>query len=112
MMESVKRVYIVVTVPKEGLGAVLDAIASAGGGEIGEYTHCSYSSSGIGRFKPSDEANPHVGEKGEINRIEEWRVETFAPRDRAKAVVQAIRAAHPYEEPVIYVVPLLDEDEL
>jgi hypothetical protein len=111
-MESTTKVYIVTTVPDDGLDAVLEAIASAGGGEIGEYTHCSYASSGTGRFKPSSASNPHIGEKGEINRVEEWRVETFCPRDRAKAVVQAIRAAHPYEEPVIYIVPLLDEADL
>jgi hypothetical protein len=111
-MENIKRVYIVTTVPENGLDTVLDAIANAGGGEVGEYTHCSYSSTGIGRFKPSSAANPHIGDKGEINRVEEWRVETFAPRDRAKAVVGAIRAAHPYEEPVIYIVPLLDEEDL
>lgn len=111
-METLRRVYIVTSVPDEGLDAVLDAIASAGGGEIGEYTHCAYTNRGYGRFKPSSESNPHIGEKGEINRVEEWRVETFAPRDRAKAVVQAIRTAHPYEEPVIYVVPLLDEADL
>jgi hypothetical protein len=111
-MEAAKRVYIVTGVPEEGLDAVLDAIASAGGGEIGEYTHCAYTNIGFGRFKPSSNSNPHIGEKGEINRVEEWRVETFALRDRARAVVQAIRAAHPYEEPVIYIVPLLDEDDL
>jgi hypothetical protein len=44
--------------------------------------------------------------------VEEVRIETFCDRDRAKAVVAAIRAAHPYEEPVIYLLPLLDEADL
>jgi hypothetical protein len=103
---------IIVGVPPEYADAVLDAIASAGGGTIGEYTHCSFTSIGTGRFKPSAAANPAVGEKGEINTVEEVRIETFCNRSVAKAVVAAIRKAHPYEEPVIYLVPLLSLDDL
>ncbi|MDX1994751.1 MAG: hypothetical protein SF029_20375 [bacterium] len=66
----------------------------------------------MGRFKPDEQANPHLGEKAQINAVEEWRVETFCDRAVGKAVVQAIRAAHPYEEPVIYIIPLLDEHDL
>jgi hypothetical protein len=107
-----ERIYIVVTVPESHLDAVLDAIASAGGGEVGEYTHCAFMNVGKGRFKPSGAATPHIGEVGAINAVEEWRIETFCERSRAKAVVRAIRAAHPYEEPVIYLLPLLDESLL
>ncbi|MFN8374908.1 MAG: hypothetical protein U0694_18785 [Anaerolineae bacterium] len=107
-----QRVLIITTLPEKNVNDVLDAVAAAGGGIVGEYTHCAFTSSGTGRFKPSAAANPHVGAVGEINAEPEVRVETFCARDRAKAVVQAIRKAHPYEEPVIYVVPLLEEDEL
>lgn len=109
---SKPQVYIVVTVPQDAVETVLSAIAEAGGGVIGEYTHCAFTSPGEGRFKPSEAASPHVGDRGAINRVEEWRIETFCPRDRARAVVQAIRLAHPYEEPVIYVMALLDQDAL
>jgi hypothetical protein len=107
-----QRVYISVTVPESVIDDVLAAVASAGGGEIGEYTHCAFTNVGVGRFKPSHSANPHVGTRGKINAEPEWRLETTCPRERAKAVVQAIRSVHPYEEPVIYVLPLLDEAEL
>ncbi len=107
-----QRIMIVVTVPPEQADTVLDAISGAGGGSIGEYTHCGFTSTGDGRFKPSDAANPHVGAKDTINRVDEVRIETFCKRDVAKAVVAAIREAHPYEEPVIYLIPLLDEAEL
>ncbi len=105
-------VYVVTTVPDGHVEAVLDAIASVGGGVIGEYTHCAFTNIGKGRFRPSDVANPHTGVRGEINAVEEWRVETFCERGIARRVVQAIRTAHPYEEPVIYIMPLLDEAEL
>jgi hypothetical protein len=111
-MMSSQRLMIVFGVPTEHIDAVLKAMGEAGAGQIGEYTHCSFTHEGWGRFKPSGAANPAYGERGEINRVAETRVETFCDRDKASAVVRAIRAAHPYEEPVIYLIPLLDELEL
>lgn len=106
------QILIITTAPEAAVEAVLEAIASAGGGIIGAYTHCAFTNPGVGRFKPSAEANPHVGTREEINAVDEVRIETFCERSRAKAVVAAIRAAHPYEEPVIYLVPLLSEYDL
>lgn len=103
-----ENVYIVTTVPEEHLEAVLSAISGAGGGIVGHYSHCAFTNAGVGRFKPSDEANPHSGGIGQINAEDEWRIETFCRRAIARDVAAAIRAAHPYEEPVIYVMPLLD----
>jgi hypothetical protein len=103
---------IVFGVPTEHLEAVLEAMAAAGAGVIGQYTHCSYTSEGLGRFKPGAAANPAYGARQQINTVPETRVETFCARDRAKAVITAIRQAHPYEEPVIYLIPLLDENAL
>lgn len=103
---------IVVTTPPDAVERVLDAVALAGGGVIGEYTHCAFTTSGEGRFRPSDAANPHSGAVGTINREPEVRIETFCSRSVAKAVVAGIRQAHPYEEPVIYIIPTLDEGTL
>lgn len=109
---SAQKIMIVVTVPPDAVEKVLDAISAAGGGIIGNYTHCAYTNSGTGRFKPGAEANPHVGAKEEMNVVDEVRIETFCDRAVAKQVAAAIRQAHPYEEPVIYLIPLLSEDEL
>ncbi len=106
------RVQIVFTVNKSDLDPLLKAMGEAGAGVLGEYTFCSFSSEGFGRFLPGDSAQPHVGDVGEINREAEVRVETFCLRGEAKGVVSAIKAAHPYEEPVIYIIPLLSEDDL
>lgn len=106
------QLMIIVGTPADTVDAILDAIAEAGGGVIGNYTHCCFTNPGQGRFKPSGAANPAVGERETINRVDEVRIETFCARDRAKAVVAAIKAAHPYEEPVIYLVPLLSENDL
>ena len=106
-----KRVQIVVGVPHTHLYALLEAMAEAGAGELGEYTHCSYTSDGIGRFKPSAAANPTLGAKETINEVPEVRIETICDRDKVKQVIAAIRAAHPYEEPMLYLISLLSEDD-
>jgi hypothetical protein len=107
-----ERLMIITTVSPDAADALLDAIAQAGGGRAGFYTHCAFTNTGFGRFKPSEQANPHVGSTGTINSEAEIRIETFCERGIAKQVVAAIRQAHPYEEPVIHIVPLLDESEL
>ena len=109
---SQEKIMIVVTVPPENADAVLDAISSAGGGIVGSYTHCAFTHAGKGRFKTGEAAHPHVGTIAEINAVDEVRIETFCERGNARAVVAAIRRAHPYEEPVIYLIPLLAEGAL
>ncbi len=111
-MMDFEQVYIVTGVPESHLEAVLDAISAAGGGIIGQYTHCAFTNAGVGRFKPDAEANPHIGQVDAINAVDEWRIETFCDRQQAKAVVAAIQQAHPYEQPVVYVLPLLSVDDL
>ncbi len=107
-----QQIVIVVGVPPEYVDSMLDAISAAGGGIVGNYTHCAYTNMGQGRFKPGADANPQVGAKEEINKVDEIRIETFCERDKAKAVAAAIHEAHPYEEPVIYLIPLLSVDDL
>lgn len=111
-MNTQQELMIVVGTPAAALDRILDAISAAGGGILGNYTHCAYVSSGRGYFKPEAAANPHIGTVEQINTVDEVRIETFCSRTIAKAVVQAIRAAHPYEEPVIYIIPLLSESDL
>jgi len=108
----VAQVMLVVASPPAAVNTLLDAISGAGGGIIGEYSHCAFTSDGFGRFKPSAQAAPHIGDVDQINQVPEVRIETFCERANIKKVVQAIRQAHPYEEPVIYIIPLLSEEEL
>lgn len=107
-----KKVQIIVGVPHSHLHVLLDAMAAAGAGVIGNYTHCAYISQGIGRFKPNESANPALGERQQINEVEEWRIETLCMADKLKAVIQAIRQTHPYEEPILYLIPLISEEDL
>ena len=99
-------VKLVVFVPVEATGAVMAAAFAAGAGGIGEYDECSFRVSGTGTFRPSAAANPAVGERGLRNDVPEDRVEMVLPSARASAVVDAVNAAHPYEEVALDVYPL------
>ena len=86
---------------------VRKTICDAGAGIIGNYTHCSTSTRCIGTFKPSDEANPYIGEKNKLEFVEEEKLEVICD---VKKVIQELRKTHPYEEPAIDIIPLLDEE--
>lgn len=101
-----ERVKLVTYVPAEATAKVLDAIAGAGGGVIGEYSHCSFRVRGTGTFVPSEKADPAVGGRGALNEVEEDRLEVILPRDSLSAVVQAMVDAHPYEEVAYDAYPL------
>ena len=89
----------VVYVPAENADAVREAIFAAGGGHIGDYSHCSWSVAGTGQFLPHDGASPVIGSVGTVERVPEERVEVIAPARLRGHVLAAMRAAHPYEEP-------------
>jgi dinuclear metal center YbgI/SA1388 family protein len=90
---------VVTFVPVEHTQRVLDALAAAGAGAIGDYDRCAFVTPGEGTFRPGDGAHPVIGEVGRIEVVDERRVEMVVPRHRREAVIAALRAAHPYEEP-------------
>ena len=96
----------VVFVPDEHAEMVRDALFAAGAGRIGDYSHCSWSVEGTGQFLPHEGAVPAIGAVGAIERVREQRVEVIAPTGRRAAVLAALRAAHPYEEPAFDVFTL------
>ena len=97
---------IVVMVPLADEDALVDALADAGAGAIGEYHRCAWTTTGVGTFVPGERAEPAIGERGRIARVEEARVEMVAPRRLREPVLAALRAAHPYEEPAFDVLEL------
>jgi len=106
-----KNVKIVVFVPKTHSRELLKVIGESGGGLIGDYSYCSFTSEGIGRFKPNDKSNPFIGKSGEIEEVKEERIEFICSGKKVKEIVNKIKESHPYEEVAFDVYPLLDEDE-
>ena len=98
---------LVVFVPPGSLEAVREALFAAGAGRIGAYERCSWYAEGTGTFRPLAGAAPTVGEVGVEQRVAELRLETVFPAERRQEVVDALRRAHPYEEPAFDVYELL-----
>ncbi len=107
-----KIVKIVVFVPITHAKRVREVIGKNGAGIIGNYEYCTFSTKGIGRFKPKKGANPFIGKIGKIEEVEEERIEFICPKDKAKEVIKIMKKAHPYEEVAFDVYPLLDENSL
>ncbi|WP_441957220.1 Nif3-like dinuclear metal center hexameric protein [Mycolicibacterium houstonense] len=96
----------VVFVPGTDAAAVAEAMFDAGGGRIGDYSHCSWSVPGTGQFLPHDGAAPAIGEVGSVERVAEDRVEMIAPSRLRATILAALRSAHPYEEPAFDIIAL------
>lgn len=106
------RIKIVTFAPIENADDIRQALGGAGAGQLGEYSYCSYSVIGTGRFLPSASAKPHIGQPGVAEAVEEERIEVTCERDSAKRVIAALRQAHPYEEVAFDLYELLSEDDL
>jgi dinuclear metal center YbgI/SA1388 family protein len=89
----------VIYAPAEDADAVRAGVFAAGAGEIGDYSHCSWSVTGTGQFLPGDGASPAIGQVGAVEKVTEDRVEVVAPARSRGQVLSALRVAHPYEEP-------------
>ena len=93
-------------VPQEHAFKIRDELAKVGVGVIGNYDHCVAMTLVRGFFRPLPGANPFDGEIGEIREAEEFKVEVNCRRELVNDAMEAIRRVHPYEEPLVNVIPL------
>lgn len=107
-MANEELVKIVVFVPVTHAARMRTVLGEAGCGHIGNYDFCSFSVKGIGRFRALKGANPFIGKIGNVEEVEEERIEMICYASKLKKVLSAIKKAHPYEEPVVDVYPLLN----
>jgi dinuclear metal center YbgI/SA1388 family protein len=89
---------LVVFVPADSVRAVHRAMADAGAGHIGDYSDCASETPGVGRFTPGAGTNPHIGQAGAEEQVQEVRLEMLVRRWDLPAVLRAMTEAHPYEE--------------
>lgn len=107
-MEQSDYVTIVFTVPESHASVVREAMGKAGAGKVGNYSYCSYSVKGIGRFMPNKGSDPYIGQEGVIEEVVEERIETVCNRSILEHVLEEIKKAHPYEEAVIDIYPVYE----
>jgi dinuclear metal center YbgI/SA1388 family protein len=103
---------LVTFVPAEHAEAVSRAVFAAGAGRIGKYSSCSFRAPGTGTFFGEEGTNPTIGEAGRLEQTSEVRIETIVSIADVDAVVRALRAAHPYEEPAFDLVRLAKSPEV
>jgi dinuclear metal center YbgI/SA1388 family protein len=102
---------LVTFVPHDYVGKVKDALFLAGAGKIGNYSHCSFSSTGSGTFTGNKEAKPFVGESNHLHTEAETRIEVVFPQFLKGKIVTALKKSHPYEEPAYDLYSLLNENQ-
>ena len=105
-MTEARAYKLVWFVPREALEVTRDAVFAAGAGRIGAYERCSWYTAGTGTFFGGEGTEPSIGQAGREERVAELRVETVVPEDRVREVVDALVAAHPYEEVAYDLYPL------
>lgn len=103
---------LVFYVPIEHVEKVKEAIFAEGAGWSKNYSHCAFQTLGTGQFKPSADANPFIGRCGEVSKVDEYRVETIVEKDKLKAVISALKQAHPYEQPAYNIFELYQWGEI
>lgn len=97
---------LVTFAPADAIDAIRSALAKAGAGIIGAYTHCSFMTPGTGTFLGDASTNPAVGERGKLETVHEIRLETVCGVRDLPEVIAALRRSHPYEEPAFDLFPL------
>lgn len=103
---------LVVYVPEESLENVKSAVFTAGAGEIGNYSHCSWQVKGHGQFKPEAGSSPFMGEVNKLEKIDEYHLELVCQDRDIKEIVRAMIKAHPYETPAWHIVKVLTLEDL
>lgn len=107
-----RRFKLIVNVPLSHTDAVRQALGDAGAGKMGDYSHCSFSYRGTGRFKAGQNADPYIGKPGEFTAVEEERIEvSYIPEAILTDVIAAMKAAHPYEETAYEVIELFNAED-
>ncbi|MDR2315905.1 MAG: NGG1p interacting factor NIF3 [Pseudomonas sp.] len=95
-------------VPASHVEVVKAAVFAAGGGRIGDYDHCAWQTLGQGQFRPLDGSQPFLGQAGQVEVVEEWKVELVVADDLIAQVVAALKQSHPYETPAYEVLRLAE----
>lgn len=90
---------LVFFVPEAYLEPVKNAVFTTGAGRLGDYEHCAWQSLGQGQFRPMKGSDPFIGDIGELERVDEYRVEMVCADELVEAALAALKRAHPYEEP-------------
>ncbi len=105
-MDNFTEVKLEIFIPEEYALKVRDHLAKIGVGKIGNYDHCVAITTVQGYFRPLPGANPFDGEIGRIQETTEAKIEFNCRRELVNEAINIIRRVHPYEEPLVNIIPL------
>ena len=105
-MENITDVKLEIFAPQEYALKIRDELAKIGVGRIGNYDHCLAISPVLGYYRPLPGADPFKGQIERISEVKEYKIEVNCRRELVKDAIKVIRSAHPYEEPLVNVIPL------
>lgn len=103
-----EKVKFEIFIPFEYLSALRGALHDVGVGRIGNYDHCLSVSEVSGYWRPLEGSSPFDGIIGQVSSGYECKVEVVCGQEHVQSVVDAIKMVHPYEEPVFFIIPLLN----
>ncbi len=102
---------LTVFVPENAKESLIDALHQAGAGKIGNYDNCRFETLGNGYFRPNDHANPTIGSKGQIEKVNESKIEVLLPKHLSGNIISVMMKAHPYEEVSYFLQDLLNSNQ-
>ena len=102
-MSRLPEYFLCFYVPEDHAENVKNALFEAGAGRLGDYENCCWETLGQGQFRPLADAKPFIGEQNRLEQIQELKIEMICRKDVLKAAVEALKKAHPYEEPAFHV---------
>ena len=105
-MENFTDVKLEIFVPQDYAFKIRDELAKVGVGRLGDYDHCVAMVSVRGFFRPLPGSKSFEGEEGKISEVAEYKVEVNCKRELVNEAIRVIRSVHPYEEPLVNIVPL------
>lgn len=100
---------IFVLIPEKNVQELINSMADAGCGVLGNYSHNAFVTTGMGNWKSEEGSHPTIGKVGETTTAIECRVEMLCPEEKLQNAIHAIHNVHPYEEPSIDVVQLYQQ---
>lgn len=107
---EVKEVKMEIYIPEELIETLRDALADIGLCRVGNYSHVISYQHTKGYWKPLEDSHPYHGTKGEICSGSEAKMKIRCPLERVTEAMRIIREIHPYEEPLINIIPLIDQE--
>ena len=107
-----KELKLEIFIPESHLTVLRSALQSVGSGRLGNYDSCLAYSKVTGSWRPLHGSHPYLGTEGEVSEAEEIKVEVNILAGDLEPTLNAIYEVHPYEEPLVNVIPILNRKKV